>query len=50
MKEGDIVCWQYWDTDKGGCYSSIYTIKESILNYFPTLTPLAFWRIKKLKQ
>lgn len=50
MKQGDIVCWQFWDNQLRYCLSSTKHDRSMILNYFPTLTPLTFWRIKKLKQ
>ncbi len=44
-KEGDIVCYQY-DGEVGCFYSEInYENYSSILS----LTPIAYWRIKKLK-
>lgn len=49
MKAGDIVCWQYWDNQLQCGLSSIKHDKKTVLNYFPFITLLAYWRIKKLK-
>lgn len=50
MKEGDILCWQFWDVGKCSCYSSICKTIEATLKFYPTIIPLCYWRIKKLKQ
>jgi hypothetical protein len=50
MKEGDIVCWQYIDNSNGKIHYSFRYHHWSVFEYFPTLSLLAFWRIKKLKQ